>query len=127
MKESRFEFNFEKLEVYQKAMEFGEIADKLVEKFPKKEMFRLTHQFTRAADSMALNIAEGSGYRDLNFKKHLRVARGSCLECVSASTKASLRNYISKDENEINRMYLSEINKMISGLLNYLENKYERK
>jgi four helix bundle protein len=53
-------FKFEKLKVWQRAVDLsGEIYE-LIERFPKKEMFVLTSQIQRASDSIALNIAEGS-------------------------------------------------------------------
>ena len=53
-------FKFEKLKVWQLALELdGEISD-MVKSFPKDELFILTSQVKRAADSVVLNIAEGS-------------------------------------------------------------------
>jgi four helix bundle protein len=120
---SQYHFNFEDLKVYQKAMEYGEIVHNQVKDFPKIEDYRLSSQFARAADSIAFNIAEGSGSTDASFLNYLRIARDSSRECVSATTKAYSRNYISFDEFEINRGFLVEINKMLSALMKHLENK----
>ena len=54
------EFKFEKLIIWQKAMEFGENIFQITLKFPKDEMYNLSSQIRRAADSIALNISEGS-------------------------------------------------------------------
>ena len=54
------EFKFEKLIIWQKAMEFGESINKLSWKFPKDEIYNLSSQIRRAVDSIALNISEGS-------------------------------------------------------------------
>lgn len=54
-------FNFEKLTVYQKALDFIDTADAMIDTFPKKEMYRLSSQYGRAALSIALNISEGHG------------------------------------------------------------------
>jgi len=70
--ESKYHFNFENLIVYQKAIDFGEHINRLVDKFPKKEQFRLTSQFYRAADSIAANISEGSASTDPNFNRYLK-------------------------------------------------------
>jgi len=110
--ESKYHFSFENLIVYQKAITFGEDINKLVETFPKKEMFRLTSQFSRAADSIAANISEGSASTDANFNRYLKMAWDSSHECVTWNTKA----YISKEEFESNRAMLTEIGKMISSL-----------
>ncbi|WP_369412529.1 four helix bundle protein [Mesonia aestuariivivens] len=47
-------------------------------------------------------MAEGSVSSDANFIRYLKIAWGSCHECVAASTKARLRNYIDfeQDGNE---------------------------
>jgi four helix bundle protein len=53
-------FKFEKLIIWQKAMDFGENIFQLSYKFPKDEIFNLSSQIRRAVDSIALNISEGS-------------------------------------------------------------------
>ena len=114
--ESKFHFIFEDLFVYQKVMQFGELINIQAKSFPKEERYELTSQFKRASDSIALNIAEGSGGTDKQFYNYLGNAWPSAHECVSCSSKAFLRNYISEETNELNRQVLSEITKMISSL-----------
>ncbi|MBS1935281.1 MAG: four helix bundle protein, partial [Bacteroidetes bacterium] len=53
-------FKFERLIVWQKAVELSDIVNQLTKNFPKDELFVLTSQIKRAADSVSLNIAEGS-------------------------------------------------------------------
>ncbi len=121
--ESKYHFNFEELKVYQKAIEYGELVHKQLYVFPKIEDYRLSSQFARAADSIAFNIAEGSGSSDASFLNYLRIARDSSRECVAAATKAYLRGYITFEESEKNRALLVEINKMLSALIKHLKNK----
>lgn len=121
--ESEFHFKFEDLIVYQKAIEFGEIVHSQVSTFPKIEDYRLSAQFARAADSIAFNIAEGSGSSDASFLNYLRIARDSSRECGAATTKALLRNYISFEQSEKNREILVEIIKMLTALMKHLNNK----
>ncbi|WP_371922361.1 four helix bundle protein [Bizionia sp. M204] len=64
---SNYYFKFEDLHVYQKAIVFGELVNKQIEMFPKHEVYKLSSQFIRAADSIAFNIAEGSGSTDANL------------------------------------------------------------
>ncbi|WP_242203971.1 four helix bundle protein [Aestuariivivens insulae] len=68
-------FKFEKLKIWNKAMDFGEEIDKLTDSFPKKELFNLSSQIRRASDSIALNISEGAiGQSNLEQKKFLGYA-----------------------------------------------------
>ncbi len=69
--ESKHYFRFEDLQIYQKAINFGESVNGQIMKFPKEETYRLASQFIRAADSIALNIAELSKMIT-SFKNHLK-------------------------------------------------------
>lgn len=120
---SQCHFKFEELKVYQKAVDYGELVHKQLSEFPKIEDYRLSAQFARAADSIAFNIAEGSGSSDASFLNYLRIARDSSLECVAATTKAYRRNYISFEQSGQNRAFLVEINKMLSALMKHIRNK----
>ena len=113
---SNYHFKFEDLLVYQKAMDFGEVVDELVKKFPNHELYTLSSQFRRAADSVALNLAEGYPGSDAQFVKHINHAIYSANECVSCSTKAKRRLYINFEQDENNRKLISELTKMMSSL-----------
>lgn len=113
---SNYHFKFEDLQVYQKAMDFGEIVDVLVKKFPNYELYALSSQFRRAADSIGLNIAEGYPGSDAQFVKHINFAIYSANECVGCSTKARRRSYINFEQDEENRKLISELTKMLSSL-----------
>ena len=77
-------FKFEGLTIWKKSMDFGEEIFTLSQSFPKDENFNLTSQIRRAADSIALNIAEGSiGQSDLEFKKFMGYAIRSLAEVVT--------------------------------------------
>ena len=92
-------FKFEKLIIWQKAIEFGENIFLLSQKFPKEEMYNLSSQIRRAVDSIALNIAEGSiGQSDAEQKKFMGYAIRSLAEVVTCLHKAQRRKYITDDE-----------------------------
>lgn len=112
----KYHFKFEELKIYQKAILFGEFVHKIIQKFPKREDFKLSSQVSRAADSIALNIAEGYSGSDANFNRYLIISQGSVNECVACTTKAKLRKYITEKENEELRKELSELSKMNSSL-----------
>ena len=92
-------FKFEKLIIWQKAMEYGESIYQLSYKFPKAEMYNLSSQIRRAVDSIALNISEGSiGQSNPEFKKFTGFAIRSLAEVVTCLHKAFRRKYISEEE-----------------------------
>ncbi|MEE8325763.1 MAG: four helix bundle protein, partial [candidate division NC10 bacterium] len=54
-------FDFEKLDVYQESLSFADSVYELTAEFPRDEVYGVTAQLRRAAVSVAVNIAEGSG------------------------------------------------------------------
>ncbi|MCY1722271.1 four helix bundle protein [Prolixibacteraceae bacterium Z1-6] len=93
------EFKFEKLIIWQKAMDFGEEIYSIAYKFPKTELFNLSSQIRRAVDSIALNISEGSiGQSNPDFKRFMNYAIRSLGEVVTCLHKAKRREYISVEE-----------------------------
>ena len=76
-------FKFEQLTVWQLAVELSDKINELTKSFPKDELFILTCQIKRAADSVSLNIAEGStGQSNGEFKRFLGYATRSGAELV---------------------------------------------
>lgn len=68
-------FKFEQLKVWQLSVDLTEKIHLLASTFPKEEVFVLSQQMKRAADSVALNIAEGStGQSNEEFKRFLGYA-----------------------------------------------------
>ncbi|RYU91520.1 four helix bundle protein [Mucilaginibacter terrigena] len=90
-------FRFEDLQVWQKALDLGEQINQLTKTFPKDEVYVLTSQIKRAADSVVLNIAEGStGQSKAVFKLFLNYSLRSAIEVVSCLFIAKRRTYISE-------------------------------
>lgn len=91
-------FKFEKLIIWKSAMEYGEIINNTVNSFPKDESFYLINQFRKAADSIALNIAEGAIVQSNPDQiKLVTYSIRSVAEVVTCLYKAKNRNYISED------------------------------
>jgi len=109
-------FNFEKLSTYQKALDFIDEVYELTSNFPKDERYGLASQYKRAALSIALNISEGHGDTDKQFNRYLTMAWDSVKECVSCSTVAKRQQFITEQEDNITRVKLEELAKMINGL-----------
>lgn len=76
-------FKFEKLIVWQKAVNLSDVVNQVTRQFPKDEVYILTSQIKRAADSVSLNIAEGStGQSNREFNRFLGIALPSAIEVV---------------------------------------------
>jgi hypothetical protein len=92
-------FAFEKLLVYQKAMDFSDRICQLTQTFPRGFYF-LVDQLNRAALSIAANIAEGNGRFTIRDRK----------------------NFFGKPEDHVRlKSDLEEIARMLSELINSLE------
>ena len=116
-------FAFEKLIVYQKAVDFADRICGITSSFPKGYYF-LRDQLNRAALSIAANIAEGNGRFTKSDRKHFFIiARGSIQECVPLLELAARRGFLNTERHETLKNDLEEISKMISGLINGLENR----
>jgi four helix bundle protein len=88
-------FKFEKLIVCQKSVDLAGDINDLTKTFPKDEIFILSSQIKRAADSVSLNIAEGStGQSNAEFNKFLGYALRSDIEVVGCLFLAQKRNLI---------------------------------
>lgn len=72
--QSEYQLTFEDLVMYQKALDFADLVYEQILVFPKEETYRLSSQFIRASDSIALNIAEGYSSTKPNFNKYLQIA-----------------------------------------------------
>ncbi|MBL0182134.1 MAG: four helix bundle protein [Chitinophagaceae bacterium] len=88
-------FRFEELKVWQIALRLSNEIDILTKKFPREELYSLCSQMKRAADSVVLNIAEGStGQSKAEFKRFLGIALRSAIEVVSCLFISQTRKYI---------------------------------
>ena len=77
-------FKFEKLEVWDQALDYIDLVYEIGAVLPKNEDYNLKSQMTRAATSIALNIAEGStGQTDVEQGRFLGLAIRSLLETVA--------------------------------------------
>ncbi len=111
-------FNFEKLEVYQDAVEFANQIYNITKPFPKSEMFGITNQIRRASISTPSNIAEGSSRSKKEFIRFLNIALGSAYECVPLLEISRRQGYVKDDM--FNKL-IDELHK-ISAKINALKN-----
>ena len=77
-------FKFEGLEVWQLALDYIDVIYEIASQLPRSEEYNLKTQITRAATSVALNIAEGStGQTDAEQARFVGLAIRSLLETVA--------------------------------------------
>ena len=76
--------SFQRLEVYQRSIEFLALAIEIIAELPTKGHADIADQLRRAAQSQPLNIAEGAGRTSRpDVAKHYTIARGSAMECAA--------------------------------------------
>jgi four helix bundle protein len=110
-------FRFEELKVWHMAADLSNEIDLLARRFPKIELFSLTSQIKRAADSVVLNIAEGSTGQSIpEFKRFLGIALRSAIEVVACLYLAHKRNYITPEEYKLKYDKYELLCKMITKL-----------
>jgi len=113
-------FSFEKLEVYQKSLDFIDFVYTIINKFPSEEKYNLSSQLRRASTSVSLNIGEGSGKTNKDFNRYIGISKGSARECLVCFDIAIRRKYISEEDYWTGRKYIEELIKMMTGLSTFL-------
>jgi four helix bundle protein len=112
-------FRFEDLQVWQKALDLDDQINQLTKTFPKDEVYVLVSQIKRAADSVVLNIAEGStGQTKAAFKLFLSYSLRSAIEVVSCLFISKRRGYINDDQFQQLYTDYETLVKMITALRN---------
>lgn len=108
---------FKNLLVYEKALDYSYQIRRTVRKFPKDELFGLTSQFRRAADSIVLNIAEGAGNTSRSeYARFLDIAIRSAFECLACLDIALRSEFCSRIEYQTFSQQANEIVAMLHGL-----------
>lgn len=110
-------FGFEKLVVWQKAVDLADDVYRLTREFPDFERFGLANQMRRAAVSVSSNIAEGSIRESpKDFARFLQLSYGSLMELTSQLHIAQRQEFIAKAD--ARKLYQDgmEIARMLSGL-----------
>jgi four helix bundle protein len=89
------QFKFERLEVWQHAIEFVDKAYSMAQDLPAAEDFNLKSQLRRASTSIALNIAEGStSQTSAEQARFLGLSIRSLIECIACSRLIGRRGYV---------------------------------
>ncbi len=118
---NEFKFAFEKLEIWQLAVDLADFILNLIDSFPANKHFRLIGQLEGAVSSIAQNIAEGKGrqYRK-EFVQFLYIAEGSLFEVLTLTEIFRRRGLIKGDEIIEIREKAEVIDRKLHGLINSL-------
>ena len=110
-------FMFEKLDVYQRAIDLAEKITRLTETFPPRRHRHLADQLGRASLSISLNIAEGNGRWHAKERKFFWIARGSVFECVPLLELCRREKLLAEENYEGLKDELEILAKMLSALI----------
>jgi len=110
-------FNFEKLDVWQKAIDVADLVHNHTRNFPPDERFGLTNQMRRAAVSISSNIAEGTPrMSQTDFARFIEIATGSVFEVVSQAFIGQRQGFLNGESFRVLYSAGDEIGRMLSGL-----------
>lgn len=108
--------SYEKLDVYQCAIEFLGVCLQTIDEIPKGNA-QLIDQFKRAAMSIPLNIAEGAGKKSRSdCKRFFVIARGSAMECGAILDVAHKFHFVNQDKIIVGKRLLERIVAMLTKL-----------
>src|SRR3954464_4391433 len=109
--------SFQRLDVYQRAIEFLVLVGDIVGDLPKGHSER-ADQLVRAAESVLRNIAEGAGrWSEADSTKHYKIARGEAMECAASLDVMKLRKVIAPGPYEEGIRLLEAIVSMLTKMI----------
>jgi four helix bundle protein len=110
-------FGFEKLDVWQKAIELSDSVYAFTRTFPTDERFGLTSQMRRSSVSVASNIAEGSGRgSNPDFVRFIEFSYSSLMELITQMAIATRQGSLPQPKYCETREQTEQIARMLSGL-----------
>ena len=110
-------FNFEKLDVWHRAVDFADLIYTDTRSFPPEERFGLTNQMLRAAVSISSNIAEGTSRSSkTDFARFIEISTGSLSEVVSQAFIAKRQGFLKNEQFQILYEDAEQQSRMQSGL-----------
>ena len=111
--------NLKELKIWQNGFDIAVQSFKLVSTFPKEEKYGMSSQITRAAVSIASNIAEGSSRRsEKDYMRFLEISLGSCFEVETQLLIAAVANF---GDEEIRHVLLKEIDEEQKMLIAFMK------
>ena len=114
-------FPFEKLDVYQMAVDLADYVLGLFERIPLNKHLRLVFQMEGAVVSVSQNIAEGKGRQyKKEFIQFLSISQGSLYETITLNEVFRRRKLFSEEDFLEVRTRGEEIDRKLNGLMNSL-------
>jgi len=114
-------FNFERLEVWRKAIDFADLVYEVTKLLPSKDGRELISQLRRSAISVSSSIAEGSSMSSRgDYARFVEIACGSLFEVISQLFICQRQGYISNSDFEKIYVAAEALGRMLSGLRNSL-------
>ena len=109
--------SFQRLDVYQRAIEFLALVYDLVDVLPRGHADR-ADQLTRAAESVVRNIAEGAGrWSEADNTSRYKIARGEAMECAASLDVMKLRKLITEERYERGGKLLEGVVAMLTKMI----------
>ena len=109
--------SFQRLDVYQRAIEFLALVGDIAGELPKGHAER-SDQLVRAAESVVRNIAEGAGrWSEADSAKHYKIARGEAMECAASLDVMKLRMLVATERYENGIRLLESVVAMLTKML----------
>lgn len=114
---SRQEYTFEKLRVWQTARGLAKAVYLTTSKFPQREVYGLTSQCNRAVISVAANLAEGSSRQSRKDQAHFsEIAYGSLMELACLLILSKDIAILSEDSEKSLRRSIEEVSAQLNAL-----------
>ncbi|MBZ4043957.1 four helix bundle protein [Flavobacterium hibisci] len=118
---------FEKLKIWQKAMDIAVHVYEISSMLPNDEKFNLIHQIKKCAVSIPSNIAEGSGRNsDKEFMHFLGIANGSTFELITQLILAKRLKLVNEDLIQPTINQLVEVSNMNFSFQRILKDKINK-
>jgi|SRR5665213_2546024 len=113
--------NYRRLPVWRKAHAIALNVYRLTERIPRRGHAGLIDQLRRASQSIAANIAEGTGRpTDKDFANFLNIALASATETQYHLEFAHAASIISANEFDLRNQELNDVRRQLTGFIKHL-------
>src|SRR5580704_5612900 len=115
--DTRVVLSFQRLDVYQRAIEFLALVCDIVGDLPRGYADR-ADQLTRSVESVVRNIAEGAGrWSEADSASRYKIARGEAMECAASLDVMKLRKVIAELRYERGGQLLEGVVAMLTKMI----------